>query len=256
MRQSFDASLEARLADLEGAVEFPPTPPLAALVGAAIREQARQGRPAWWWAPLRRGLVLGLLAAVLLVSAAAALGIALGGLRLTFGGPTPGPLPSGMAAERALGDEVTLDGARSAAGFMIRVPALEELGQPDGVFLREPPEGAQVSLVYGDRPGLPAGPDGVGVVVTQFRADIGPDSFEKAIQTGTRVEPVEVNGQPGYWIAGGEHYFFYRDADGQVVESTLRLVGDALIWEQDGVTLRIEGAGSLDDALPIAQSLE
>lgn len=251
-----DAALDAGLADLATAIEFPPTPPLAITVGVAIRERAAQRRPAWSWAPLRRGLVLGVVAALLAVGGVAALGIALGGLRLSFGEPTPGPLPSGVAAARALGEEVTLDEARRAAGFTLRVPALDDLGEPDGVFLREPPEGGQVSIVYGDRAGLPAGADGIGMVVTEFRADIGPDSFEKTIQQGTRVEPVQVNGLPGYWIAGGNHFYFYRDANGEVVETSLRLVGDALIWEEDGLTLRVEGAGSLDEALRIAGSLQ
>jgi hypothetical protein len=66
---------------------------------------------------------------------------------------------------------------------------------------------------------------------------------------------VSVNEGPGYWIEGGEHFFFYRDADGEVVEDTLRLIGTALVWEQDGLTLRIEGAPSLRDALRIASSL-
>jgi hypothetical protein len=69
------------------------------------------------------------------------------------------------------------------------------------------------------------------------------------------VEAATVNGRPAYWVAGGEHFFFYRDENGQIVESTLRLVGSTLIWEQDGLTLRIEGAPSLDEAMRIAESL-
>jgi hypothetical protein len=75
------------------------------------------------------------------------------------------------------------------------------------------------------------------------------------LNSGARVESVSVNGGPGYWIEGGEHFFFYRDADAEVVQDTLRLVGTALVWEQDGLTLRIEGASSLRDALRIAESL-
>jgi hypothetical protein len=66
---------------------------------------------------------------------------------------------------------------------------------------------------------------------------------------------VSVSGAPGYWIEGGEHFFFYRDADGEVVDDTLRLVGTALVWEQDGLTLRVEGAPNLAAALRIAESL-
>ena len=54
-----------------------------------------------------------------------------------------------------------------------------------------------------------------------------------------------VGGATGYWIEGGEHFFYFRDADGEVLETTIRLVGTTLIWERDGLTVRIEGAPSL-----------
>jgi hypothetical protein len=113
-----------------------------------------------------------------------------------------------------------------------------------------------VALVYGDRSGFPAdAKSGIGVLITEFRADIGPESFEKLIQQGVRVEEVSVNGTTGYWVAGGNHYYFYRNADGEVVDGTLRLVGDTLIWEEDGLTLRIEGAPSLAAAQELAAAL-
>ena len=40
------------------------------------------------------------------------------------------------------------------------------------------------------------------------------------------------------------------------VESTLRLASDTLIWEEGGVTHRVEGAPSLADAVRVAESLE
>jgi hypothetical protein len=48
---------------------------------------------------------------------------------------------------------------------------------------------------------------------------------------------------------------FYRDASGRVVEETMRLVGDTLIRESMGLTLRGEGARSLEVARRIAASL-
>ena len=94
------------------------------------------------------------------------------------------------------------------------------------------------------------------LVVTQFSADIGPDTFEKMITSGTRVEPVFVNGLAGWWVEGGSHAFFYRDVDGNFVDTSLRLVTSALIWEEDGLALRVEGATSLEAALRVAASLE
>ncbi len=85
--------MEAALADLAAAIEWPATPPLAASVGAAIRT----GTPrAPGWRPARRALVLGVLAALLIAGLAAAVGIALGGLRILGSGEPPGsPLAPG-----------------------------------------------------------------------------------------------------------------------------------------------------------------
>jgi hypothetical protein len=112
------------------------------------------------------------------------------------------------------------------------------------VFLADVPTGGTVTLVWGE------------LVVTQFSADIGPETFEKMVTAGTRVEPVSVNGQAGWWVEGGTHAFFYRDEDGKFVDTTLRLVTSALIWEEGGLALRVEGAPSLEAALRVAVSLE
>jgi len=48
--------------------------------------------------------------------------------------------------------------------------------------------------------------------------------------------------------------FFYRDASGIIQTETLRLAGNTLIWEQDGVTFRLEAQVSREDALRIAAS--
>jgi hypothetical protein len=117
--------------------------------------------------------------------------------------------------------------------------------------------GGAVTLLYGERPGFPADPvTGIGLIVTQFRADIGPEYFEKLIDTGVSVTPTSVGTSAAWWVAGGEHFFFYRDANGRQVDSTLRLAGQTLIWEASGVSYRVEGAPSLLDAIRAAESLE
>ena len=250
-----DRALSERLAELGAVLDFPATPPLATAVSAAIRAAPPARRS--FGRPLRRGLALGLVAALLLAGLAAAIGIALGGLRITFGGPTPGsPLPDDLVVQRAFGEPVPLDQVPGRLGFAPRAPTLAQLGRPDHSFVRTPPTGGALALVWGDRPGFAADPgSGIGVVLTEFRADIGPDVFEKMVDSGVRVESVAFDGRSAYWVEGGQHFFFYRDENGRIVENTLRLVGSTLIWEQDGLTLRIEGAPSLDEALRIAESL-
>jgi hypothetical protein len=147
--------------------------------------------------------------------------------------------------------------ARRSVTFGLRVPDLVELGEPDLVYLAEPPVGGAVTLLYGERPGHPADPaTKIGLIVTQFRADIGPELFEKLIDSGVRVAASKVGDADAWWIAGGDHFFFFRDATGRVVQSTLRLAGDTLIWEEGGVTYRVEGASTLAVAVRVAESLE
>jgi hypothetical protein len=253
MTDARQPALDDRLVDLGSAIAFPATPPLSALVADGLRQPPRRfglGRP------ISRGLALALAATVLLVGIAAAFGVGLGGLRLTFGPASFSPLPS-MSVGPGLGEPTTLADARAQVGFALRVPGLPALGAPDRVYLADPPAGGAVTLLYAERTGFPTDPaTGISLIVTQFRADIGPEVFEKLINAGVRLEATKVHDHDAWWVAGGEHFFFYRDPQGRVVDSTLRLAGDTLIWEEGGVTHRVEGAPSLEDAIRVAESLE
>ena len=214
---------------------------------AAVRRRGRgllqPARGGWWPRPasIGRAVVLGSAAAVLAVGVVGAIGIGLGAIRINFADGSPLPTPVGSVPNRGFGQPVTLDEAEAAVPFDIRLPDDPELGDPDGVFAPVPAGGA-VTLAWGDRP-FPADEDGIGLVITQFRADIGPETFEND-PGGTKVENVTVNGQPGWWVEGGVHAFFYRDATGEIVDTTLRLVGSTLLWEEAGVAYRVEGAPS------------
>jgi hypothetical protein len=70
------------------------------------------------------------------------------------------------------------------------------------------------------------------------------------------VTASKVGDANAWWVAGGDHFFFFRDATGRVVESTLRLAGDSLIWEEGRVTYRVEGASTIEEAVRVAGSLE
>ncbi|MGH2463123.1 MAG: hypothetical protein ACRDFZ_05805 [Candidatus Limnocylindria bacterium] len=255
MSDRYDPALESALADLATAVRFPPTPSLATAVASSLVAQP----PIGWvprFGPLRRSLVLAVAGLFVLAGLAGALGIGIGAIQIRFADGTPLPTPVASVGNRGFGTETTLAGAQAAVPFRVLLPADPALGEPDAVFLADVPKGGTVSLVWGERPGYPADDAGIGLVVTQFSADIGPDTFQKMVTSGTRVDPVSVNGQPGWWVAGGTHAFFYRDVDGQYVDASLRLVTSALIWEEDGLALRVEGAPNLEAALRVAVSLE
>jgi hypothetical protein len=126
------------------------------------------------------------------------------------------------------------------------------------VYAGAPPPGGQVTLVYRARPGLPPPSTlqtEVGLLITQFRGGIEPELYGKGIGPGTQLEAIAVNGGRGYWIEGRPHTFFYRDADGRVRDESSRLAGNTLLWEQDGLTFRLESALTKEEALRIAAAL-
>jgi len=251
-----DERLERELAAMAAALDWPRTPDIAGAVAARLSADSSRDRT-WWrggWRPARRALVLGVLAAVLVIGLVAGIGFALGGLKIIFGGAPPGsPLPPELVAERGFGERTDLDTATRHLGGLF-VPADPVLGAPDHVYFD--PRSSSVALAWGSRSGLPADPtSGLGVVVTELRGDLTSGTFVKLLHEGAVLETTSVRGAPAYWISGGDHFFFYLDANNHQVEGTLRLVGNALVWEREGITLRIEGAPTLADAVRIGESM-
>lgn len=73
---------------------------------------------------------------------------------------------------------------------------------------------------------------------------------------GTVVENVQVNGRPGYWVSGGERIVSILRADGTPVSGTQRtLTANALIWVEDRIYRRIEGAETVEQALALAAEM-
>jgi len=247
-----DEALALALSDLARAVAFPETPPIAPVVASRIRDE----RMHWWTRrTLGRSISLALLALLVLAGAAVAFGLVIGGLRITLAPGTSPPLPSGLVQSRAFGAEVGLDEARRRAGFTLLVPTLAAIGQPDHVYLNPVPSGGTAFLVWGSRPGYSADADGLGLVVSEFGANVDPGLWEKMVYEDSTIVRTQVGDQAALWISGGTHTFFYRDVNGVIVDSSLRLVGTALIWEQDGLVLRVEGAPDLASAAAVADSL-
>jgi hypothetical protein len=165
--------------------------------------------------------------------------------------PTRPPIPSPVpGASLGLGTRVSLDEARQRFGGALLVP---DLGPPDAVYVMP----NDVSLVYAARPGIPASAQtrGVGLVLTQFRASIDQTLLgQKGLGPNTRLEDVQIAGRRGLWIAGAPHLFL-RAPNGDVRDYPARLAGNTLLWEQDGVTFRLESGLDRDAALRIAESV-
>lgn len=238
--------LEARLADLAAAVEWPPAPDVRAAVAARL---ARHDR--------RRRLLLLVAAAIaavaLLGGAAAAASLELRGAIVQQVPSLPSPSPGasgGAGAGLDLGDRYpTLAAAERAAGFRAFVPA--ELGRPDEAWYRPSP--GVLTLVYHPRPGLPASDrTGVGALVMEARASVSQTSFVKLAAPGASVQPVTVNGGQGFWVSGAPHAFFFYGSPGAGQTDSFRLAGDVLIWNQAGLVVRIESGLDERGALRVA----
>ncbi len=278
-QQFTDPALERALRDLGGALAYPPTPDLGTSVRTQIATQpAPRGR---WLLPTpptgrRFATVLALLLIVALLLGAlppvrkgVARRLGLSNVEIIvvtavptivsaptappIGVATPPPTPDNRNARAELGVEVTLPEAQARVAFTVGVPDLPDYRTPDAIYTGQPPTGGRVSLVYTARPGLPAiaGTD-IGMLVQEFRGGLGGGLFQKGIPASSHIEPVTINGVPGYWIEGGLRAFAYQEPSGNVQFEQTRIAGNTLLWEQGGIVYRLESLLPKDDALRIA----
>jgi hypothetical protein len=244
--------LERRLTELSVVVDVPPTPDLATRVTAALADAPGSRRP--WQAWVGAGAVAGLLLVSLVVApvrSAIADWLGIGGVSVDLSSE---PLPDPGPVDIDLGATVTLDEAGEAVDFAVLIPSV--LGEPEEVRLAAAPTGALVYLVYGESHVLPPAPGtGVGALITQFRASIAGGTITKVVPSDGSIEEVEVRSAPGLWISGGMHLIGLLLPDGSTVEDSTRLAANTLLWEEGGITYRIESGLGLEGALEIAESM-
>jgi hypothetical protein len=253
--------IERQLQELDRTAVFPTTPDLAAPVLARIADTPAAGprpRPQ----PLR-GLRLALALVLAIVGAGGVLLTSSPGARsaiLDLLGLQGARIERGQPEVRRhtplrLGREVSLAQARRLAGFAIAIPSSAWLGPPVRVgFDASVVPGGQVSLAWTRRLPRPKGTDPEAIVLTQTRAGTAP-RVTKTAPEDTRIEPVDVNGSPGYWLAGAAHQMELLAPDGNPRPDTARLAGPTLIWEHGELLLRLEGVASKAQALAIARSI-
>ncbi len=233
------SELELALNRLGRELDYPNAPDLT---GAVRRRLAEGRRPRASW---RRPLVIVLAALLVVVGALMVvpqsrseildwLGIGAGTLRYVD------ELPKTEKAREdlALGERMSLEGARELSDFAIRVPSLDGLEDPEVYrgFV------GQVSFLYGSErePRL---------LITQL---LGHGAFEKLLSTGTEVEVVTEEDAQGAWLEGQEHVLFFPDAGPEAP----RLVGNTLLLQRDdGATVRIEADIPKREALKIYRSM-
>jgi hypothetical protein len=136
-----------------------------------------------------------------------------------------------------LGNPLTLAEARRTMRFRPLTSSL--LGEPDRITW----DGHQLWFVYGQ----------TRLLVSQFLASGVPLYIKKVAEPGTRITPVVVNGQTGFFLSGARH-FLYMAPTRIVLDERVRLARDVLLWEHGPLTLRLEGQLTLAEALRIARS--
>lgn len=281
-----DETLGGALREMGSWVAFPSTggeagrPDVAALARARI--VALDIRPTHavtrrWFGlaarPMRRGLVIAVVALLVLAAIAGAIGLGLPGLRIIFGDippqspvasaspsgsglgsapPSASASPSPLGSGLGLGVVLPLADAEARAGFDLILPSDPAIGPPDITWVT----GRRVNLIWTSGSGLPAtDATGIGLLISEFQGHVDPSLYTKFIDSGTKLTRITVNGSPGYWISGAPHFFFYIDPEGNSVEDTHRQVGDTLIWSTGEVTYRLESALDMDAAIRLAESL-
>ncbi|WP_435205817.1 hypothetical protein [Micromonospora sp. bgisy143] len=235
--------LEAELRELGGWLETPAAPDVTARVHDRL-----VGRVPRWrrWRSLAAAALAALLVAAL-PPTRAAVADAVGEV-LRFAGvgivtsstpSSPQDEPSPLPSLRTVG----LDEARRAVRFPVRVPAA--LGPPERVSVADP-DGAGAyrvaTLLY----------QGGGVRLDAFDGRLDLAFHKRTSRPG--VEWTQVEGDLAVWV-DGPHVLSYVDRSGQIRRETARLAASTLIWEQAGVTYRLEGARDMAEALEIARSL-
>jgi len=230
----------------------------------AVRAGIAERRPRPWWAPafdrstlapIAATLAVILVAAFLLtpdLAARAAQVLGLPGVQIYRVPQTPTARPSAPALTFAGQRVATAAEASRIAGFPVRMPAA--LGEPTAIYVETAP--VRVTIVYASVKGIPASPQaGVSAIVVEFKGTIETQIMSKAIGPGTTLDAVPLAGGVAYYLAGQPHQFFFFDPAGNLQPETLRLAGNTLLWEGDGVTYRLEAEVTRDEAVRIASTL-
>jgi hypothetical protein len=268
-----DAGLEALLRGSAASIAWPTASPVGA-PDVATRVRARlvaappsaARRPWAAWRPVRRGLVLALIALLVLAAIAGAVGLGLPGLQLILGEPPASPPPSvapsrtpppgPLGSSLRLGDNMTLDQAEALTGIGAQLPSDPAIGPPDEVYV-DRSRGNQVAFVWAASETLPETREpGIGLILMRFEGKVDDGYRQKLIGEGVTVERVTVDDQPGFWVSGDAHFFFYIHEGRGHIDDGRRWVGDALAWTDGDTTYRIESALGRDATIALAESLE
>ncbi len=153
---------------------------------------------------------------------------------------------------------ITLREARTRGrdGRPVLLPRVTTSDKPDAVYRVESPSGTErtgIALLYAAGPGLPAfGNTKVGMVLTE-----NPGNLESTYLRGgpnkAMFEAVNVGGRRGYWSPQWPAYWVpgLRRGPSSMPSPT----ESVLLWEQEGLSLRLESNLTREEAIRIAESV-
>jgi hypothetical protein len=230
-----ELGLEQRLVELGREVDWPQTP--AFELGFERRPERRR-----WLRPVAIALAVAVAAfgAVLALSPGARSALLelfhLKGATIEL----VETLPEVPVQEPDFGDRVSRNEAERRVGFEL----IDLEGQkPDAVYVLDD---RLATLVYGpvEEPRL---------VLSQLNGSVWDGFVKKVGASGTRVESVQVDGEPGFFVSGDDHFVMFRDETGAITDERTFLAGNVLLWNHDGRLLRLEGDLTKAEALELAR---
>ena len=243
------------LEEMGRSMVFPPTPDMRAGVLARLAPEPVRQRPTFGRMALAgAGVVVAVAAAATFASndareaVADFLGLGVRGERIErLPTPAPGvtatavPTPeTGTAGIEGIATRVTRAEV-IAAGTSLVLPA--SLGEPSGYY-----------AVYGAPPVFVV--DYGHIQIWEFPYEEDYFLGKGIIGDGTVVQELLVDGHKAYWVSGGLRVVTVNNSDGSPIAGTQRSVtANALLWSADGLFRRIEGAGTLEEALELAAEM-
>lgn len=254
--------MDALLRQAAEAFAYPPTPGIAGAVTARLREPAPSplaslaGRLSeivrgWWGRPVPRVAIALLTAALAVIGIALAIPQSRTALAEFFGlshvrveqEPSLGPPPPILSPDR-FARPVSLGQAQELVDFPLRFPTRDGPSlRPDAAYLRGEEVNAPVVIfVYED--------EGFDLYQTR-QGFLGKGGTDPSL-----IHEIEFGGRPALWIDEGGHIASFLDEQGRVMVESRRTVERAtLLWEESGITYRLETALSQEEAIRLAESL-
>ena len=258
-----DAAVERLLVAASREAAWPATPDLRSSVRARIEApEAPDLRPGVLTridgVPARRGsamralrpLAIAAILVILVAGLAAGLGFSLPGLDLGRTEQTPAATTSPLD----LGSPIPLADALAFDRPRVLLPAA--LPPPDEAYDLGVDDRRILSLAWRAAPGDPV-LNGTDTFLTLMAVPgtTEPPLIEKAAGPDVRLEPVDVNGDPGWWITGAPHEIMVLRPDGDIGVLRAAVGGDTLVFSRGGTLYRLESALGREATLEIARSL-